>query len=556
MKKLLTFTLLLVATCVYSQKAFRYNGEEILTGKHTIYVNPKIKSKPKAYIYNNVNDALRCAEKLQQKRIANDTTWTCIYIEPSVYWIDNPNDTTIHTALPGDHIPYGMKLQLSKTKLIGMGSTPDDVVLAAQRGQTQGAIGNFTMFHITGDDFHAENLTFGNYCNVDLNYTRDPKLSRKKKSDAIVQAQLIICNGTRYTATNCNFISRLNLCPYAGAKDATFNNCYFECTDDALCGTGKYVSCRFTLFSSKPFYTTSRKGAYFYDCDIYTKTKGTQYLTKVSGPVTLEKCRWISDDKNLIIKWAPKPNPKDKCYMIDCTLNGKKLDVPTTPDIPMPVGLSLMPINNILDIHEGKWTLDVFCPSDLGVHKYETDINQPAWGYGEGVDGAEGTYGLIQRTRGARMMYTGISSEDYDKQKLVLSLNPCKGPGQGFGSATGQYMDICIKFDTRTLTGYGIRFIRTVNYDRAVEVMLVKYNNGEITQITEPQKCTIFRRGCQLTLSYADSLIKAEIQNGDETQSLSAKADHNKYGGIHIQHTGSTGASATVISGLKCEYGK
>ena len=136
MKKLLTFTLLLVATCVYSQKAFRYNGEEILTGKHTIYVNPKMKSKPKAYIYNNVNDALRCAEKLQQKRMANDTTWTCIYIEPSVYWIDNPNDTTIHTALPGEHIPYGMKLQLCKTKLIGMGSTPDDVVLAAQRGQT------------------------------------------------------------------------------------------------------------------------------------------------------------------------------------------------------------------------------------------------------------------------------------------------------------------------------------------------------------------------------------------------------------------------------------
>ena len=99
MKKLLTFTLLLIATCVYSQKAFRYNGKEILTGKHNIYVNPKIKSKPKAYIYNNVNDALRCAEKLQQKRMANDTTWTCIYIEPSVYWIDNPNDTTIHTAL-------------------------------------------------------------------------------------------------------------------------------------------------------------------------------------------------------------------------------------------------------------------------------------------------------------------------------------------------------------------------------------------------------------------------------------------------------------------------
>ena len=556
MRKVFTLVLLLSVIISNAQVKFSYAGQQITTSKNNIYVNPKKKNNAKVYIYNNVKEALRCAEVLQKARSTNDITWTNIYIEPSVYWIDNPNDTTTHMPLPGEHIPYGMKLKLNRTRLIGISGNPKDVILAAQRGQTQGAIGNFTMLHLTGNDFHAENITFGNYCNVDLIYEPNAKLNRKKRSDAIVQAQLVICNGTRYTAKNCEFISRLNLCPFAGAKDVTFEECYFECTDDALCGTGKHIRCRFTLFSSKPFYTTSRTGAYFYDCDIHSKTTGTQYLTKVSGPVTLEKCRWTSDDKNLTIKWAPKPNPKDKCYMIDCTLNGKPLDVPTTPDIPLPVGLSLMPINNTPEIVEGKWTLDVFCPSDLGIHKYETDINQPAWGYGEGLDGAEGTYGLIQRTRGARMMYTGISSEDYDKQKLVLSLNPCKGPGQGFGSATGQYMDICIKFDTRTLTGYGIRFIRTVNYDRAVEVMLVKYKNGEITQITEPQKCTIFRRGCQLTLSYADSLIKAEIQNGDETQSLSAKADHNKYGGIHIQHTGSTGASATVISGLKCEYGK
>ena len=45
-------------------------------------------------------------------------------------------------------------------------------------------------------------------------------------------------------------------------------------------------------------------------------------------------------------------------------------------------------------------------------------------------------------------------------------------------------------------------------------------------------------------------------ENGDEKQILSAEVNHNEYGGIHIQHTGSTGASATVISGLKCEYGK
>ena len=44
---------------------------------------------------------------------------------------------------------------------------------------------------------------------------------------------------------------------------------------------------------------------------------------------------------------------------------------------------------------------------------------------------------------------------------LTLNVDPTKTAGQGFGSATGQYMDVCLKFDTRSLTGYGLRIIRT-----------------------------------------------------------------------------------------------
>ena len=35
-----------------------------------------------------------------------------------------------------------------------------------------------------------------------------------------------------------------------------------------------------------------------------------------------------------------------------------------------------------------------------------------------------------------------------------LNVDASKTAGQGFGSATGQYLDLYIKFDTRTLTGY------------------------------------------------------------------------------------------------------
>ena len=171
--------------------------------------------------FATINEALRHAETY-----ADDNVWTIIHIAPGVYWIDNPDDPAIRKPEPGENIPYGMKVRLNRTRLVGDGDSPEDVVLACNRGQTQGADGNFTMLHITGDDIQVENLTLGNFCNVDLDYKRDPRLSRQRRADAIVQAQLVICNGDRYEARKCRFISRLNLCPFAGARHALFEDCF------------------------------------------------------------------------------------------------------------------------------------------------------------------------------------------------------------------------------------------------------------------------------------------------------------------------------------------
>ena len=529
-----------------------------------IRVIPTVTTNLSTLTFSTANEALLMAEIIsQKKKMRGDTTWTEVRITPSVYWIDNPDTPETVRPKPGETIPYGLCLRLDRVRIVGTSGNAKDVILACQRGQTQGADGNFTMLHITGDDVSVENITFGNYCNVDLVYPSDPSLNRPRRADAIVQAQLIICNGDRYHATNCEFISRLNLCPFAGAKRAVFDNCYFECTDDALCGTGIYNRCRFTLFSSKPFYATSPQGAVFHDCDIHCKTRGTQYLTKVSSPVRLDRCRFTSDDPDLKIEWTRKPNPKDKCYMTDCTLNGKPLIVPTTPDIPMPVGFPLFGIIGTDKTEPGRWTIDAHCPNDLGEYSFTPDTSRPAWVYGEGMDGAEGCYGLIQNVRGARLMYTSLKEENYHGQRLSLNLDPCKGPGQGFGSATGQYLDICIKFDTQTLTGYGIRFIRTPRHDRAVEICLVQYNNGNIKPLTPYSKCTLFRRGCHLEIEATESSLSATITNPNTpdgnidaatTLTITSPITSNPYGGIHIQHTGSTGASATVISALHCSY--
>ena len=539
-KQIIAFIVFLVSITVCSQEQ----------KERDFFVNREVKTNIEKGLFSTVNEALRHAETF-----ADDTLWTNIYIEPNVYWIDNPDDDAVRYPEPGDNTPYGMKVRLNRTRLIGMGESPEDVVLACNRGQTHGAAGNFTMLHITGNEIEADNLTFGNYCNVDLEYRLNPEHNRKKRAEAIVQAQLVICNGNDYKVRNCRFISRLNLCPFVGARRVVFDGCYFECTDDALCGTGVYRKCRFTFYSSKPFYATSPQGAVFEDCDIHTKVKGVQYLTKVSDRVTLRNCRWTSDDPNLKIEWTKRPDPRHLCIMDGCTLNGKPLILPPTPDVPMAVTTPTVPLMGSTDIVPGRWTVDSYKPEDTNDYDWTVVHGRPSWCFGEGVDGAEGCYGMIQYVRGARMMFTGKENEDYDGQVLTLELAPCKTAGQGFGSATAQYLDICIKFDTKTLTGYGLRFIRPPKYDRAVDVYLVEYINGKVTPITEPEKCELFRRGCKVVLSADNSMLSAEIINGNAVQTLSSAMAHpNSFGGIHLQHTGTTGASATVVQSIRSEY--
>lgn len=566
MRHTLLTLFLVLATSLGAQTHFVRDDQSVISSRHCLYVNDALKSRPSRYTFRTVNEALLFA----QQHDGQDTLWTDICIEPSVYWIDDPDDPTIRVAPKGES-PFGLKVKMNKVRLIGLSPNPEDVVLACNRGQTQGSEGNFTMLHITGSDIEAHNITFGNYCNIDLDYPRNPKLNREKRNPAIVQAQLVICKGDRYRISNCRFVSRLNLCPFVGPDHVDFTDCYFESTDDALCGTGTYRHCRFTFYGRKPFYTTSRQGATFIDCDLHSKVRGVQYLTKVSSPVAFHDCRWTSDDPNLTIEWTPDPDPRHHCEMNGCTLNGRPYNVPTTPMVPMPMAYMNVGLANQPAIIDGQWTFDTYKPADTRDFNWSPSLldaqghERSAWSFAEGVDGAVGCFGLTQNVRGARMMYTARTGEEYQGQVLTLSLDPCKEMGQGFGSATGQYLDICIKFDTRTLTGYGLRFIRTPNHDNAVDVYLVEYLDGVVSRICEPQTCYYFRRGCKFNLTAQGNVIRATITNPEfcaqypEMQNgplvLQAEMAHpNTFGGIHIQHTGSLGPSGTIISQIKSHY--
>ena len=763
--------------------------------------------------FTSLREALLTAEKLQKQYSYTESSPLTIRISPSVYWLDDPDDTAVRNPAPGSNTPFGMELTLSHLRLIGLSDNPEDVVIACNRGQTQGANGNFTMLHLMGDDIQAENLTFGNYCNVDLIYPRDPSLNRKRREDAIVQAQLAICEGDRIVARNCRFISRLNLCPFAGAKRALFDNCYFECTDDALCGTGVYYRCRFTLFSGKPFYNTQLQGARFLDCDLHALTSGRQYLVKVGSQVAMVDCRWTSDDPNLYIGWTQDPTDDLRSYQHNISLNGKPLfidtehpwltvdmtgkplltaykngetyniynllkgndgwnpmaqNTSTLPSLPTRLTLNLkkaeietgkdsifitanlpdvtwqlsetdkpfinltpesdgkclikglnngeqkrnvtllaktpsgleaacvvtvkppvlpapeftskpvisqigdtLNLNYLLDLKgredlseitwfraksadgtdaipvavtrnnspkrsytiteadngyyimasvaprhirsnsgspltaitdrpvktdtplteiqtdfsefptdpqlkliPGFWTVDAFKPADTKEFDWTPDPKN-GWYYGTGVDGASGINGLLQASRGARLIYSPVS-HDYGDMELTLIVDPCKSAGQGFGSATGQYMDICIKFDPETLSGYALRIIRTPKNDKAVDFLLMRYENGIATPISSPVSAICYRSNCKIHLSTHTADFEQETQpnttiftatitnlsplpaphhpNLSTEVHLQATVPQTQHGGICIQHTGSTGASATLLRQINGQW--
>jgi hypothetical protein len=272
-----------------------FGGKYIIFDRDTIQLGPRsffidgnltdAVAEKFPYVFNSVNKA---AEKITNGTEESPMT---LFIAPYVYWIDNPDDTATRVGV-NSQPPFGLVVKCEWLKFHGLTSDPKNVVLACNRGQTIGAKGNFTMFRFFGNGTAAENITFGNYCNVDLNFPLLPTLNRKKRASAIVQAQLIICDGDKIIARNSSFISRLNLCPFVGGKRVLFDRCHFESTDDALCGTGVYLNCTLDMYSSKPFYRTNGTGAVFLNCDITSYVKGGQFFTKANGQVAVIDTRF------------------------------------------------------------------------------------------------------------------------------------------------------------------------------------------------------------------------------------------------------------------------
>lgn len=295
-----------------------YKGERIFLGAKSFFIDarlPKEIVSSYPYVFNTIEDAV--------KQLSNGTENDpmVLHIAPYVYWIDDPDDPAIRVAQEGEKLPYGLIIKCNWLKFHGLSDKPENVVIACNRGQTMGAKGNFTLFKMSGDGISVENITLGNYCNVDLEYPLKPELARKKRGSAIVQAQLVMSDGDKIFARNTRFISRLNLCPFYGSgKRVLFQNCHFESTDDALCKTGVYMNCTLDFYSSKPFGSTIKTGAVFLDCDLRSFSKGEQYFTKGGGQVAVLNSRLHTQTASYW-GWRDFPVEESRNYQYNVSLN-------------------------------------------------------------------------------------------------------------------------------------------------------------------------------------------------------------------------------------------
>ena len=217
-----------------------YNGQTITLGSKAIYVDGSL-SQTVADSYPNVYTSITAALSATALTNGSQVDPMTVYVAPYVYWIDNPDATNTVEKTTGYGVPYGMVVNCEWLKICGLTTNPDNVIIAGNRGQSNGSNGNYTMFRFNGNGLDLDNITIGNYCSIDLSYTLKPALNHVRRTQAITQAQLGDVSGDKVVANNCNFISRLNLDPLGGGTRTLYNKCHFESTDDSLNGNAVYL---------------------------------------------------------------------------------------------------------------------------------------------------------------------------------------------------------------------------------------------------------------------------------------------------------------------------
>lgn len=187
------------------------------------------------------------------------------------------------------------------------------------------------------------------------------------------------------------------------------------------------------------------------------------------------------------------------------------------------------------------WYADTIKPSDVN-QAWTPSVATP-WAYVLGDrDGASGVPGLRTATQGARLLYQPQGS--FSDMSLSLDVTPEKIGGQGFGSATDQYLEVYLKWDPVTQTGYALRFQRLASdplngnqpipsSGNSTRVSMIEYVNGVRTIFPGCYvESSVYMPGAHVEFNLVGNVLSADVTT--ESSQSSAQQMYNLPNEIHF----------------------
>ena len=287
----------------------------MLNRKHMLVDSALEKSQPEAFMYRTIQEAADAIE---------DGTWespSVIDLKPDVYWTG------------GTQTKCGLVVNRNWLTIRGLGEGPEDTVIADARGHMVnsfpadgGANSPAQTMIVNGDGLHLENLTVGNYLNLDLVYPRDPSKNRPMASEVVTQAYALASKGNYdcWTVENCRIVGMLDTLSFH-LKRLYMHNTLIEGTKDFIGGgaAAVYEDCRILIHDTCPMYMAGRQGTLYRNCRFTVSLPDfdTVYLTKFGEQLMLDHCSFEGNVRHL--EWELETKRDGRCYARALTLNGE-----------------------------------------------------------------------------------------------------------------------------------------------------------------------------------------------------------------------------------------
>jgi hypothetical protein len=214
---------------------------------------------------------------------------TVIGIKPNVYQLPG-----------GDRVP---SMVINKNWITFFGLTNDrrSVVLADNRGLSEGSGDNGYILMVNCTGFCLKNLTVLNYCNCDYDYPGDARKNLKMRNPTITQAVALQAQGDKHVYENVALLSRLDTM-FLRTTRSYFKNVYIEGTDDFIGGgqVSYWEDCQVVFPTGHGVMSASN--VTFVNTK-FESTGGFEFSKGVGRPVALINCTLPVATPKALIAW-------------------------------------------------------------------------------------------------------------------------------------------------------------------------------------------------------------------------------------------------------------